>query len=173
MTVPCVFFSILSSSCMLLVTWNINSMFSLPMIKWSDASIYRHTHTKTSTTSKEKLMDEKLSWSNVAQKKKESQERCEEKLLCFLFIERINGFVAPIHTTHRYSLNTILRIQLQQIRFISFFLYNALILLPFDRSVEWVSGRERQNHPLQVNTRNNKNKFSPYSMSSFWVSSKC
>ena len=103
-------------------TWNMNWILSLSMIKWGDASTSTKRETKTS---KEKLMDEKLSWSNAAKRKRrrEKSESCEEKLLCFLFIERINGFVAP------HTLETTLEIQLQPIRFIFFVFYINIIAI--------------------------------------------
>lgn len=56
-------------------TWNMNCMnwiLVLSMIKWGDASTSTKRETKTS---KEKLMDEKLSWSNAAKRNRGIRRR--------------------------------------------------------------------------------------------------
>lgn len=97
-------FSLVFFSCLIPATRA--DCFSWSMIKWGN-NIWTEKNVSNNIWT-EKLMDEKLSWSKVAreswkeQSKKKTPRKnkrvCEEKLLCFLFIERINGFVAPHHT---------------------------------------------------------------------------
>lgn len=82
-------------------------VLSPSMIKWGDAL----TAPKRETTSNEKLMEEKLSWSNVAKRRWVKKNCC---VSC-----SVNEQSSSLHRT----LNTIPKIQLQQIRFIFFVLH--------------------------------------------------